>query len=222
MKNKMKQKTQAKRRSPATGRRRTTQIAVAIPDTTPINCDECGEAMERVVLATFDFTMWAGMPTQLKDAPGYRCAKCKGETLPGAVVNVALMLVALSCIERPHRLTAEQARFVRRSLEITQQELADRMGIARETVAHWECGEREISPQHDLILRGMVIHAINGGPNIGDELTTNAMSDAISEALDVLNAVKTGPPPRRGGGLPPVSMGKFFPAPRTAVAAQAV
>jgi len=177
-----------------------------IPDRGPINCDECGTRLERVRLENFDFSAWAGMPVTLKSVPGYRCKECGGETIPGKVVNVSLWVVAIECIKMPQRLHAQFARYLRRTLEITQQELADRMSIARETVAAWECGEREISPQHDFILRSIVLQRASG------DLTTippELRSGLLVGALSCLGSVKSEPPPRKAG-LGPVETKNLF------------
>lgn len=150
---------------------------------------ECGGTLRSVTLKDFDFTNWAGVRSRLEAVPGYRCSSCGGETLPGTVINSILRVMGLAAIRLPHRLPAELARFVRRILQITQQELADRMGIARETVAQWECGEKEISPQHDLILRTILLERQFGEQLVPWELLTDTMSN--------LGAVKAAPPPRR-------------------------
>lgn len=154
---------------------------------------ECGGTLRSVTLKDFDFTNWSGVPSRLEAVPGYRCSACGGETLPGAVINTILCMMSLAAIRLPHRLPAELARFVRRILQITQQELADRMGIARETVAQWECGEKEISPQHDLILRTLLLEK-----QFGEHLMPWAL---LTDTMSSLGAVKAAPPPRRRPSL---------------------
>ena len=150
---------------------------------------ECGGTLRAVTLTDFDFTNWAGVPSRLEEVPGYRCNSCDGETLPGIVINTILRMIGLVAIRLPHRLPAELARFVRRILQITQQELADRMGIARETVAQWECGEKEISPQHDLILKTILLER-----QFGEHVMPWAM---LTDTMSNLGSVKAAPPPRR-------------------------
>jgi len=149
---------------------------------------ECGGALRATVLQNFDFSNFVGMPVQLEAVPGLRCSKCGGETLTGKVINTILIVIALAAIRSPQRLSATLAKYLRRVLQITQQELADRMGIARETVAQWERGEREISPQHDLILRTILMQR-----QVSDAQIPQAV---LLEAFSTLGSVKSDPPPR--------------------------
>ena len=49
-------------------------------------------------------------------------------------------------------------------MRLTQQALAERMSVARETVADWERGASTISPQHDYILRSLAMaHLVETG-----------------------------------------------------------
>ena len=121
-----------------------------------IKC-ECGGAMKEATLKQFDFTAMAGLPVVLRNVRGLRCAKCKGQTLTGPTIERALSAVAFELLKLEGRLVAEEARFLRHRLQLTQKELAARMGIHPVTVGSWESKIEPISPQHDHILRGMVL-----------------------------------------------------------------
>lgn len=125
---------------------------------------ECGGPLKAVKLDSFDFTPLAGIPVTLVGVPGLRCAKCKGATLEGEVINYVTHSLASVLARQPDRLSSAHARFLRKYLRLTQQALADRMGIARETVADWERGENVISAQHDFMLRAIVIAHMMDGP----------------------------------------------------------
>jgi DNA-binding XRE family transcriptional regulator len=113
--------------------------------------------------------------------------------LHGQIINAALFLIAMNIVSFLHRLTPELARYLRRSMQITQQELADRMGIARETVASWESNLREISPQHDLILRGLMLNHARGS----EALPTKVVMDIANAVMAKLSAVRNEPAPRK-------------------------
>ncbi|HEX3477332.1 MAG TPA: helix-turn-helix domain-containing protein [Kofleriaceae bacterium] len=154
---------------------------------------ECGGTFKPVTLRSFDFSRYAGLPSFLDGAPGWRCDACQREMLHGQVINASLFFIAMTIVGLPHRLTAEFARYLRRSMQITQQELADRMGIARETVASWESGLKEISPQHDLILRVLVSNHARGS----EALPTKVAVDIANEVVATLSSVRSEPAPRK-------------------------
>jgi transcriptional regulator with XRE-family HTH domain len=148
-----------------------------------MRCD-CGGALRRVRLKAFDFTPLAGIPSELRKVPGLRCGDCGYETVPGFVINGSLEVLALAVAQYDHRLTKELAIFLRKRLRITQQELADRMGISRETVAKWECGRNEISASHDMILRTLVVGS----------LAASLWGEPMRKAVSAFAHVRTEPP----------------------------
>jgi transcriptional regulator with XRE-family HTH domain len=154
---------------------------------------ECGGTFKPVTLRKFDFSGYAGLPSSLDGAPGWKCDSCQREMLHGQVINASLFFIAMDIVGFPHRLTAGFARYLRRSMQITQQELADRMGIARETVASWESSLKEISPQHDLILRVLVSNHARGS----EAIPTKVLTGIANEVMATLCAVRSEPAPRK-------------------------
>jgi putative zinc finger/helix-turn-helix YgiT family protein len=78
-----------------------------------------------------------------------KCAEC------GAMV---IDDVAADAIDREFRkeaklLSPEDIRAERAKLELTQQQLADRLGIASATISRWETGAQVQQRFHDRILR---------------------------------------------------------------------
>lgn len=140
----------------------------------------CGGALRAARLDRFDFTPLAGLPVSLIGAPGLRCSKCGGATLEGEVISSVMHGLALLIARETERLSSDRARFLRKYLRLTQQALAERMGIARETVADWERGENVISPQHDLMLRAIIVAEMMGAP--GKAPKPREVVEAISAA----------------------------------------
>lgn len=120
---------------------------------------ECGGTLRRVKLERYDFTGFAGLPAELRDVPGLRCDKCGEEALDGVVISAALVALAQKILTLPRVLTPQEAKFLRKRLQLSQKDLAERMSITRETVAAWECGQKPLSPQNDYILRGLHLGA---------------------------------------------------------------
>lgn len=163
------------------------QRAKVAPHDVDLACD-CGGHLRPQLLAEYDFSGYVGFPLKLLNVPGLRCTKCAAETVHGGVINLVFKVLVSVIAQSPGRLNAEQARFLRRVVGTTQQELSDRMGIARETVAKWECGDAIISPQHDLILRVIVL-----GPLLEREPDFIPRKQ-VEELFSKLQAVRTAPP----------------------------
>ena len=117
-----------------------------------IKCD-CDGTMRPAKLATFDLTEDLGIRVTAEDVHGLRCNRCGWETLPGKTMNAAMNAVAAMMLEVEERLSADFARYLRKHLGLTQQELARRMGITRKTVIAlakkrgMEVVERRIMPE---------------------------------------------------------------------------
>jgi transcriptional regulator with XRE-family HTH domain len=158
---------------------------------------ECGGTFKPITLRSFDFSRYSGLPSFLDGAPGWRCDACQREMLHGQVINASLFFIAMGIVGLPHRLSAEFARYLRRSMQITQQELADRMGIARETVASWESGLKEISPQHDLILRVLMSNHARGSEALPNKVVVDIANDVVA----TLSSVRSEPAPRKAPDL---------------------
>lgn len=118
------------------------------------NC-ECGGSYSHVTLPSYDFSGFAGLPVELRGAPGLRCDACGSAALDGQIISAALLLLTQQILRLQRVLSPEEAKFLRKRLQLSQKALAERMHIQRETVAAWECGQKPLSPQHDYILRGL-------------------------------------------------------------------
>ena len=147
---------------------------------------ECDGLLRPAVLKSYDCSGIIGFPVTLWNVPGFKCSKCQGQTIGGDIINRVISLSAVEITRRPRRLSANESRLLRRIIGITQQELATRMGLVRETVAKWECGDQEISPQHDLILRVFVLTEITRKGFIPPKF--------LEDLMAVLTSVKVAPP----------------------------
>jgi transcriptional regulator with XRE-family HTH domain len=142
----------------------------------------------------FDFSGFAGIQVTLADTPGFECRKCGGKTIDGGLIKLFLALVGLEIVRQPERLNAEKARYLRKQLGLTQQQLADRMGIDRVTVTNWETG-KEISPQHDFILRAFADNDLNGG--LRRILKPAWVAKSMTTSSAALTSVRKEPPTSR-------------------------
>lgn len=146
---------------------------------------ECGGRLQPTALESFDFSKVVSLPVTFSDLPGYRCDRCGQTTIEGSLINALTKHVLVMIAKLPRRLTADEARFLRRGLGVTQQELATRMGVVRVTVGKWETTE-EISAQHDMIIRMVVLApmvAIGAIP-----------SEHMTQLANLFQSVRTAPP----------------------------
>lgn len=168
------------------------------PKVAAINC-ECGGQLLPVMLESFDFSGYTGFPIVINGLPGFKCSKCSGETVAGGILHLVFKLAVVEIAKLPRRLSGDEARLLRRVLSITQQELATRMAITRETVAKWECGDQEISPQNDFILRIVVIT-----PLVGQDPSLISKAEWM-ELVSKLQSARTAPP----AAMPVMDFGKY-------------
>lgn len=149
---------------------------------------ECGGELRAARLEDYDFTPLAGIPCRLVNAPGLRCARCGWETVTGGVINRVLDGLVVEVAQLPARLTPDLARFLRKRMRLTQQELANRMAIGRETVAKWECGMVEISSALDGNLRMIALSHL-----LDREKDPSSVKRVVA-AMRALDHVRTNPP----------------------------
>jgi DNA-binding transcriptional regulator YiaG len=154
-----------------------------------ISC-ECGGELRPAKFDVYDFSDYVGMNVTVSNVDGFKCTKCEGETVDGSLVNLVMNYTIMQVAKAPRLLNGAEARYLRRSLHATQEELADKMGIGRVTVADWERGAAQISPQHDYILRVLAL----GWMVAGKLITPECMSEILET---VLKAVRREPPRKR-------------------------
>jgi len=71
------------------------------------------------------------------------------------VVNASKLdrAIAIAIVRRQSRLTAQEVRFLRGILDMTQAELGNALGKDAQTVARWEKGKTELPPTEDIAIR---------------------------------------------------------------------
>lgn len=113
----------------------------------------CGGTMGSAMLVNFNLKPYLGIVVMAKSLVGYRCDQCGFEAIDGEQMMRVAAQTATLIVALPQRLSREHAQYLRKYLDLTQKELAERMGITRKTVSEWESKGGRISPQNDLILR---------------------------------------------------------------------
>lgn len=88
--------------------------------------------------------------------------------------------IGLALVSERKTLTAKEARFLRRHMDLTQAELGAELRVTDQTVARWEKGETSISGPADLMLRVLFLASKCAQPEGGKVLAH------LMEALDEL------------------------------------
>ncbi len=122
-------------------------------DTTlPWQCIECGEKQVFPLATDYSVSIkYDGRPHEVRiaDLEIPTCRKCGEQVFSGKEddrIRAALrVLVGL--------LTPEQIRDQRKQLDLNQEEFADQLGVAKETISRWETGALMQSRAMDNLLR---------------------------------------------------------------------
>ncbi len=117
-------------------------------------CASCGNKTKKATFVRgYDLSSWAGLPAKATRMRVCRCSTCGAETVHANDLEATLDALVSTVVHLPKRLTGAEARFLRARLQLTQKQLAERMGINAITISDWERGDRPISSEHDFILR---------------------------------------------------------------------
>jgi DNA-binding transcriptional regulator YiaG len=97
----------------------------------------------------------------LSNAPALMCEHCGHVALEGEVIEAARRTLTELIVRNREPLTAEEARFLRETIGMTQAQLADRLNLSRVTVTRWETGE-ELGPMQSFVLRTLAAWSLDG------------------------------------------------------------
>jgi len=123
-----------------------------------MKCLECGSTMT-VGRGNYKYLALPGVT--LVNVAISRCSHCGEEEV--AIPRIAQLhrLIANALIRKKARLNGPEVRFLRKFLDWTSAQLAERFGVAAETVSRWEHGKEPIGPTADRLLRLCVARHTN-------------------------------------------------------------
>lgn len=121
-------------------------------------CENCGSRLITKVVEKYEDKL-LGIPRVFlyNTVSQEVCPKCQTvqsvniPNLQGLITAVAVYRVG-----RPFKLNGREIRFLRKALEITAKELADKLFVRPETVSRWETNSEPIGPQSEKIFRLIV------------------------------------------------------------------
>jgi putative zinc finger/helix-turn-helix YgiT family protein len=150
-----------------------------------IKCDVCGKGkFRRKKVARHDVSSLVGLEgVALIGAPALVCSSCGAVMLEGGALDEATEALTLMLVEQGDPLTAGEVRYLRRVLEMTQAELAERIGLHRTTVARWEIGEVPIGQAESMALRALVaMQLVAERPNLAKEPAAKFARPGVARA----------------------------------------
>jgi len=124
-----------------------------------MKCPDCGATMKHGIVKNFETGPTLGLQSVIvTNMPASVCPKSsKHEVLvPGAMLDQLQAELACFLLSESFRLTGDQVRFLRKSVGLTQAELAARLGTSRVSVNRWENSRAERPAAESIAIRGIV------------------------------------------------------------------
>ena len=116
-------------------------------------CRKCGGLMEKSVRAEHTEDLGGVVVKILNAVQVLRCAKCKTEMTAIPDMDGLGSATAISRALNPVRLSGREVKFLRRVLDMTQEEFAKAMDLAAESVSRWETDARGVGGACEKLVR---------------------------------------------------------------------
>jgi putative zinc finger/helix-turn-helix YgiT family protein len=123
-----------------------------------------------------------GLPLTLVGVEVSRCAGCGLSEVAIPALEGLHRAIASVLLKKAARLSGGEIRFLRKQLDWSGAELAEHLGVARETVSRWEQGSAPIGATADRLLRATVALA-TGLPLSTDTLREIARGEPVPLGL---------------------------------------
>jgi len=121
-----------------------------------VECSSCG-AEARVVRGDYEFKESGLRDVVLLDIELIKCGKCGNVDPILFQVDDVMSLIAVAILQKPYRLQGEELRFLRKHVDLTQEEFAKLLHVDKTTLSKWENNEDPIGIQSDLWARTVVM-----------------------------------------------------------------
>jgi YgiT-type zinc finger domain-containing protein len=119
-------------------------------------CSNCG-AEARVVRGDYEFKESGLRDVVLLDIKLVKCGKCGNVDPILFQVDDVMNLIAVAILQKPYRLLGEELRFLRKHVDLPQEEFAKLLHVDKTTLSKWENNEDPIGIQSDLWARTVVM-----------------------------------------------------------------
>ncbi|HYL65193.1 MAG TPA: helix-turn-helix domain-containing protein [Candidatus Methylomirabilis sp.] len=119
-------------------------------------CSNCGSE-SRIVRGDYEFKETGLRDLVLRDIELVKCPKCGNVDPILPQVDQLMHVAAVAILQKPYRLQGEELRFLRKHIELSQEEFAKLLRVNKTTLSKWENNEDPIGVQSDLLARAIVI-----------------------------------------------------------------
>lgn len=151
-----------------------------------MKCDECGGQMtvERNAKRRYEI---GGLPhVVLQGVEVSQCKDCGKEEIAIPRIGQLHHVIAMALAKQPRMLAPSEIRFLRKHTGHSTGDIAQAMGVSRETISRWETGAKSMSALADRLLRVIVLtHEPTGDYAAKDDAA------AVAELLKSLNDTPT-------------------------------
>lgn len=123
-----------------------------------MKCAQCGKTME-MRRGTHHYVESGLKNIVLVGVPVYHCSSCKENEVEIPCTEELHLTIAFLLALKPVGLNGDEARYLRKHLGYTAEDLAEIMGVKRVTVSRWENATKSgsIREEHDKHLRRLYL-----------------------------------------------------------------
>ena len=119
-------------------------------------CSNCGSEA-KIVRGDYEFKETGLRDLVLLDIELVKYGKCGNVDPILFQVEELMHIAAVAILQKPYRLQGEELRFLRKHIDLNQEEFAKLLHIDKTTLSKWENNEDPIGVQSDLLARAVVI-----------------------------------------------------------------
>lgn len=119
-------------------------------------CSHCG-AEGRMVRGDYEFKETGLRDLVLLDIELMKCGKCGNVDPILHQVDELMHIAVVAVLQKPYRLRGEELRFLRKHIDLSQEEFAKLLRVNKTTLSKWENNDDPIGVQSDLLARAIVI-----------------------------------------------------------------